>query len=1110
MYNIFRRQVGAKIILRYLASVSLMVIIGVLVTSRLTQVAETVNDLTNNQAVQLDLSKAMVEQIALSRLYANRYIQHQNQQDLDAFHASFNKLQALLSQVEQNTTRPEDATAIQTLKEDLTAYGTTFEEITNLLAQRTRISAEVLSVQEDAIKFNLATLRVTSNFNSAPGLYLALGNIQNNFLNIRLNVVNYVSTGEDRFAALLDLNYQDIQDNLTEFNRALTTPAQQQISDDIEAALAIYVQGVKAIQNGRTKLKTLEQDQLETLEAEMSRAAFGIANQARQEFQAKNAATNTFVAQTQIILLSAIVSAVVIGLGLGWIISRRITTPLHKVAQTAQQIAKVDVNVKALSAELVSLSQGKPAQAVNLTASPLEIKSLDEVGQLGEAFNQIIFSLQVAGASFGHMSAYLNEMAQAAYSVAQGNLAVSVQARSPEDVLGNALADMAANLRAAEAKLRRHQEHLEELVEERTTALRESERALTTLISNLPGMAYRSHNDQNWTRSFMSEGCFSITGYPSAAFINNAELAYADLMHPDDRQQVWNKVQTAVDARQSFQLTYRITTCTGQEKWMREHGQGVFDPQGKLLALEGFITDITNRIHAEKALQKAKAAAEERSQAAEAANRAKSAFLSTISHELRTPLNGVLGYAQILKRNPTTTPQQEQGLNVIKQSGKHLLTLINDVLDLAKVESGKIELYTVDFHLPVFLAGIAEIIRIRAERKEIEFKLEGLGVRNQELGGGSWEKESPIPTYVHGDERRLRQVLLNLLGNAVKVTDEGSVTLRITNPKSKTCAERRSKSASQSIQNLKFEVIDTGIGLSPQEQQIIFDPFRQVGKQERQAEGTGLGLAISRNLVTLMGGELQVESPPSISPTGEEEKPPLPQGEGGPGSTFWFEIPLPEVQQDIETVADTPQQIIGIQSCRGCTGQTPKVVVVDDNWENRAVLVDLLSPVGFDSVEAVNGQDGLNKVVELQPDVIITDLVMPQMDGFELIRQIRQTSALKDKVVIAASASVFEQDHRKSLEVGGNAFLPKPIVAEALFEQLQRLLKIEWAYRAEVSQETEAAKLILPPTETLEQLLELGSNRRYRGVTKPAGRLREGAAPGIWGQIPAANAAIQA
>jgi signal transduction histidine kinase/CheY-like chemotaxis protein len=415
---------------------------------------------------------------------------------------------------------------------------------------------------------------------------------------------------------------------------------------------------------------------------------------------------------------------------------------------------------------------------------------------------------------------------------------------------------------------------------------------------------------------------------------------------------------------------------------------------------------------------------------AEAANQTKSAFLATMSHELRTPLNGILGYAQILQRNPATTPQQQHGLDVIQQSGQHLMALINDVLDLAKVESGKVELHETNFHLDAFLREVSEVIRVRAERKGLYFHA---------------ELPDDLPQAVHGDERRLRQVLLNLLGNAVKFTDQGGVTLKVESP----------------IPNLRFTIQDTGVGLSPQDMERIFDPFQQAGDQEHRAQGTGLGLAISRNLVELMGGSLQTASQPT---------------QGETGSAFWFELPLPQVDQDVDQSAEAEQRIIA-----GVKGTVPRVLVVDDNPENRAVLVDLLSPLGFELAQASSGRAGLELALKFQPDALISDLIMPEpalstaqgIDGFELIQRIRQTPALKKIALIATSASVYEQDQQRSLSIGADAFLPKPIDADLLLEQLGQLLGLEWLYQEQTPGETkELAEHSPPQPEKLQALLE--------------------------------------
>jgi signal transduction histidine kinase/DNA-binding NarL/FixJ family response regulator len=415
---------------------------------------------------------------------------------------------------------------------------------------------------------------------------------------------------------------------------------------------------------------------------------------------------------------------------------------------------------------------------------------------------------------------------------------------------------------------------------------------------------------------------------------------------------------------------------------------------------------------------------------AETANHAKSKFLATVSHELRTPLNGILGFTQILQINSSITDKQKQGLKVIEQCGNFLLNLINDILDLAKVESGKIELCNADFHLPSLLSNISEVISLRAKEKGIAFSL---------------EQDENLPGYVHGDEKRLRQILLNLLSNAVKFTEEGSVTL----------SAGIGSEMTNSMISVYFKVEDTGIGISSDNLDIIFKPFIQVELQQEQTEGTGLGLAIAKNLVEIMGGQLHVQSTV------------------GSGSQFWFELTLPVPACAMDAPDNSEKPIIGIK------GKPPKVLVVDDNQDNRAVLVDLLLPVSLIIEQAANGQEGIEKAKVLQPDVIITDLLMPHMDGFEMIRLIRQEPLLKDKIIITSSASVYDEFMQRSLDNGSNAFLPKPVRAETLFKQLHSLLNIEWVYEEKSKEKLLAEQpLVFPSSEQakeLHRLSQLGS-----------------------------------
>jgi PAS domain S-box-containing protein len=552
---------------------------------------------------------------------------------------------------------------------------------------------------------------------------------------------------------------------------------------------------------------------------------------------------------------------------------------------------------------------------------------------------------------------------------------------------------------------------LEKQVIDRTSELHESQRAMRTLISHLPGIAYRCHNDHNWTMEFISDGCLALTGYPATAFIDNAEISFTDITHADDQEYLWQVVQKALQNHKPFEVTYRILTKDGQVKWLWEQGEGIFDKTGNILAIEGLINDLTDYKQTEIALQQAK-------EHAEVANQAKSTFLANMSHELRTPLNGILGYAQILQRDDSLNAQQQHGLNIIEQSGNHLLALINDILDLAKVESGKIELHETGFNLPSLLNSVSEIITIRAQYKGINFYL---------------EFANSLPKNLYGDEQRLRQILLNLLGNAIKFTDQGSVTLKV--------------SLNKLNSQVHFKIEDTGIGISPDNIKRIFEPFEQAGSQQRQAKGTGLGLAITKNLVELMGGQLCISSQLNI------------------GTQFWFELALPVVDYHVAPI--TQQPIIGVK------GEPPKILIVDDNLESQAVLVDLLSSLGFYMEQANNGREGFEKAIKWLPDVIITDLIMPEINGFQLIRQLRQSPVLKEKIIIASSASVYDADKKRSLAVGSNAFLPKPIETEMLFEQLQQHLNLTWVYRDKIKETAHMTQMVFPPVAELEKLYEL-------------------------------------
>lgn len=425
------------------------------------------------------------------------------------------------------------------------------------------------------------------------------------------------------------------------------------------------------------------------------------------------------------------------------------------------------------------------------------------------------------------------------------------------------------------------------------------------------------------------------------------------------------------------------------------------------------------------AVRKQVEAEREARRAAEAAHRAKCAFLANISHELRTPLNGILGYAQILERDKKLEERQLAGISVIRKSGEYLLALINDILELTRSEAGKVELYLTDLQFPSFLQGITDMVGVKAAQK-------GLRLVCDPAPG--------LPQAIRADEKRLRRALLNLLSNAVKFTESGQVTLRV----------RFAPPA-----RLGFEVEDTGIGIAADRLQAIFEPFEQAGDMRRRPAGTGLGLAISRQYVRLMGGDIRVESRP------------------GQGSIFRFDVEAPPVQ-----AATAAASCVAVT---GYAGQRRKILVVDDIAENRAVATDLLTPLGFEVIQAGNGREGVEAAQRLRPDLILMNVVMPDMDGLSATRALRRMAGFEEVPVIAMSASVGGQ----SLAAGVNAFLPKPFDADKLLEQMARLLQLEWIH----DPAKEDASAVVLPAEEMEVLYRLAKLGKMCDIVTQADRL---------------------
>ncbi|MEG3876256.1 PAS domain S-box protein [Microcoleus sp. herbarium7] len=392
---------------------------------------------------------------------------------------------------------------------------------------------------------------------------------------------------------------------------------------------------------------------------------------------------------------------------------------------------------------------------------------------------------------------------------------------------------------------------------------------------------------------------------------------------------------------------------------------------------------------------------------AEVANRAKSQFLASMSHELRTPLNAILGFSQVMARNSSITEEQKEYIKIINRSGEHLLELINDVLSMSKIEAGQITLNESRFNLYNFLNSIQEMLQLKANSKGLRLIFDRL---------------TNLPHYIQTDEAKLRQVLINLLGNAIKFTQHGTVTLRVSSQ-----TENRSGGESQS--QLYFEIADTGPGISPSEISTLFQPFIQTETGRRSMQGTGLGLPISKQFVRIMGGDIAVES------------------EVDRGTTFSFNIHVNLVEESDEQEESTVKQVIALAA-----GQpTYRILIVEDVAENRQLLVKLLVPLGFEVREATNGQEGIALQSIWKPHLILMDMLMPVMDGYEATRQIKQTAEGRETIIIALTASAFDEQRQIIFSAGCNDLICKPFREEVLFEKIANHLNLRYIYEEENS-----------------------------------------------------------
>jgi len=692
--------------------------------------------------------------------------------------------------------------------------------------------------------------------------------------------------------------------------------------------------------------------------------------------------------------------------------AKSIVGPRNGFGRLETETAREPLGVPPLGSVVVSGQQRAVPDLNQRPVSPLDPDWMREEGIRGYAINPISYKGEALGAIVTATREPFHEELLPWGSIVANHIAAAIaNARAFEEI------------RVGSTRLAQANQRLERELAERKQAqeeLKESEQRYRRLVDTASEGIWEL--DEQFMTTYVNRRMAEMLGYDPQEMVGRN---VSEFLFEDDVAQLPARIAAR---RQGLTERYeqRYRHKDGSTVWMHVSATSVRDAEQCFLGSFAMLMDITERKRTEEELRKhrehleelVKQRTEQLAEAkarAEAANREKSRFLANMSHELRTPLNAVLGFSRLLKNGPDLTPHQQETLDIIVRSGEHLLNLINNVLDMAKIESGRMALENSEVDLHQLLHEMQSLMGVGAAEKGLHFAL---------------ERAPEMPRFVAVDAGKLRQVLLNLIGNAIKYTDSGGVKLRAGPVLSAECGMRSAEWGMRSAEcgervELRFEVEDSGPGIRQEDAERIFLPFVQLGDQAPAQAGTGLGLAICKQYVELMGGQIGVA------------------GEPGKGSVFHFTIPVTVLPSVAEPAEESRRgRILGLAE-----GQPRyRLLIAEDQQDNRLLLRTLLHPLGFELREVSNGQEAVKLFEQWHPDLIWMDIRMPIMDGLQAVRRIRATKAGADTKIIALTAHALEEERGPIMAAGCDDVVRKPFREQELFDALARHLNLRFIY----------------------------------------------------------------